>query len=96
MKVQVFDYEGNNIEDKGEPGELVCVRPHPSLPVGFWGDDKGEKLRASYFEMFPGPSPFRLHLISCSRSRPHVGIWRQGDFVVKNPKTQGFIFLGRR
>jgi len=76
MKVQVFDFDGKNIEDTGEPGELVCVRPHPSLPVGFWGDDKGEKLRASYFETFPG-------------------IWRQGDFVAKNPKTQGFIFLGR-
>ncbi|KAH8093865.1 acetoacetate-CoA ligase [Cristinia sonorae] len=76
MKVQVFDYEGNNIEDSGQPGELVCVRPHPSLPLGFWGDDSGEKLRAAYFEMFPG-------------------VWRQGDFVAKNPKTQGFIFLGR-
>jgi len=25
-----------------------------------------------------------------------IGVWRQGDFVVKNPKTNGFIFLGRR
>jgi acetoacetyl-CoA synthetase len=25
-----------------------------------------------------------------------TGVWRQGDFVVKNPKTNGFIFLGRR
>ena len=77
MKVQVFDFDGKNIEDTGAPGELVCTRPHPSQPLGFWGDDKGEKLRAAYFETFPG-------------------VWRQGDFVAKNPKTQGFVFLGRR
>jgi acetoacetyl-CoA synthetase len=25
-----------------------------------------------------------------------LGVWHHGDFIVKNPKTQGFIILGRR
>ena len=54
MKVEVYSPSGENIEDTGEAGELVCTRPHPSLPVRFWGDEKGEKLRAAYYEMFPG------------------------------------------
>ncbi|KAL0956816.1 hypothetical protein HGRIS_002928 [Hohenbuehelia grisea] len=54
MKVEVFDPHGNNIEDTGEPGELVCTRPHPSLPLMFWGDENGEKLHSAYFDMYPG------------------------------------------
>ncbi|EMD37673.1 hypothetical protein CERSUDRAFT_114316 [Gelatoporia subvermispora B] len=76
MKVEIFDPEGKNIEDSGLPGELVCTRPHPSLPISFWGDDSGEKLRNAYFSTYPG-------------------IWRQGDFIVKNPQTQGLMILGR-
>jgi len=76
MKVEIFDPEGNNIEDTGMPGELVCTRPHAGLPVGFWGDESGEKLRKAYFDMYPG-------------------VWRQADFIVKNPKTQGLAILGR-
>ncbi|KAF8973045.1 acetoacetyl-CoA synthetase [Flammula alnicola] len=54
MKVEVFDPSGNNIEHLGQPGELVCTRPHVSLPVGFWGDESGEKLRDAYFNTYPG------------------------------------------
>lgn len=54
MAVEVFDSTGKNIEHTGTPGELVCTRPHPSLPVAFWGDDNGEKLRKAYFDTFPG------------------------------------------
>lgn len=38
----------------GEVGELVCVRPMPSMPLYFWGDLDGSRYRNSYFEMFPG------------------------------------------
>ena len=38
----------------GEPGELVCTRPFPSMPLGFWGDPDGARYRAAYFERFPG------------------------------------------
>ncbi|KAF4567314.1 hypothetical protein EYR40_006311 [Pleurotus pulmonarius] len=54
MKVEVFDPHGNNIEHTGEPGEMVCTRPHPSLPLYFWGDEGGKKYRSAYFEMYPG------------------------------------------
>jgi acetoacetyl-CoA synthetase len=35
-------------------GELVVRRPMPSMPVGFWGDESGERYRAAYFEDRPG------------------------------------------
>ena len=35
-------------------GELVIRKPMPSMPVGFWGDDSGERYRATYFEDRPG------------------------------------------
>ncbi|KAG6817482.1 hypothetical protein H0H87_008107 [Tephrocybe sp. NHM501043] len=57
MKVEVYDPSGNNIEHTGSPGELVCTRPHPSLPLYFWGDKTGEKLRDAYFSMYPGAFP---------------------------------------
>lgn len=50
----MFDSLGKNIEHTGQPGELVCTRPHPSLPLGFWGDESGEKLRDAYFNTYPG------------------------------------------
>ena len=34
----------------GEQGELVITEPMPSMPVGFWGDVDGARLRAAYFE----------------------------------------------
>ena len=38
----------------GEKGELVCTRPFPSCPIGFWRDPHDAKFRAAYFEKFPG------------------------------------------
>ena len=52
MRVEIFDDEGRSHED--EPGELVCTRPFPSMPVGFWNDPDGAKYRAAYFERFAG------------------------------------------
>jgi len=52
MDVAVFDEAGNAVA--GEKGELVCRRPFPSMPVGFWKDDDGSRYRAAYFERFPG------------------------------------------
>jgi acetoacetyl-CoA synthetase len=37
-----------------EVGELVITEPLPSMPLFFWGDEDGERLRESYFAMFPG------------------------------------------
>jgi acetoacetyl-CoA synthetase len=52
MAVEIFDDAGRSHTD--EPGELVCTRPFPSMPVGFWNDPDGSKYRAAYFERFPG------------------------------------------
>lgn len=38
----------------GEPGELVCTKPLPNMPVFFWGDENFERYRASYFDTYPG------------------------------------------
>ena len=52
MAVDVFDETG--APARGKPGELVCTRPFPSMPLGFWNDPDGVKYRAAYFERFPG------------------------------------------
>ncbi|MDJ0812634.1 MAG: acetoacetate--CoA ligase [Woeseiaceae bacterium] len=52
MAVEVFDEDGNPVV--GQQGELVCTRPFPSSPVGFWNDPDGARYRAAYFERFPG------------------------------------------
>jgi acetoacetyl-CoA synthetase len=49
LKVEVFDDEGRPVTQ--QKGELVCTRPFPSMPIGFWD---GSKFRAAYFERFPG------------------------------------------
>jgi acetoacetyl-CoA synthetase len=51
-KVESWDEDGNSLV--GEVGELVITEPMPSMPVFFWGDEDGERLRESYFDMYPG------------------------------------------
>ena len=51
MAVQVFDDEGKPL--RGRPGELVCVKPFPSMPVNFWNDPDGRKYHDAYFDTFP-------------------------------------------
>ena len=51
MAVEVFDNEGKTLTR--EKGELVCTRPFPSMPVGFWNDPDGSKYRSAYFEKYP-------------------------------------------
>ena len=52
MAVEVFDAAGRAVV--GEQGELVCTRPFPSAPIGFWNDPDGAKYRAAYFDTFDG------------------------------------------
>ena len=51
MAVDVFDEAGRPMADG--KGELVCTRPFPAMPIGFWNDPDGSKYRAAYFEKFP-------------------------------------------
>jgi len=52
LAVEVWGDDGRPMH--GEKGELVCVKPFPCMPVGFWNDADGGKYRAAYFERFPG------------------------------------------
>jgi acetoacetyl-CoA synthetase len=58
-KVESWDEEGRPLID--EVGELVVTEPMPSMPLFLWGDGAdgpegrvGERLRESYFAMYPG------------------------------------------
>jgi acetoacetyl-CoA synthetase len=51
MAVEILDDDGAAL--KGEPGELTCAAPFPSMPIGFWRDADGAKYRDAYFARFP-------------------------------------------
>ena len=51
MAVDVWDDDGKPV--RGEKGELVCSKPFPVMPIGFWNDADGSKYHAAYFERFP-------------------------------------------
>ncbi|WP_370962046.1 acetoacetate--CoA ligase [Amycolatopsis sp. cg9] len=52
VDAKAFDEAGKPVV--GELGELVITAPMPSMPVGFWGDDTGERYRETYFGTYPG------------------------------------------
>jgi len=51
LAVEVYDEDGNSIV--GKKGELVCTRPFPSMPLGFWNDRGDERYHAAYFDKYP-------------------------------------------
>ncbi len=51
LAVEVFDDDGKSLV--GEKGELVCTKPFPAMPVGFWNDPDGAKYHAAYFDKYP-------------------------------------------
>ncbi|SLN12275.1 acetoacetate--CoA ligase [Oceanibacterium hippocampi] len=51
MATDVFDEDGNSIV--GTKGELVCTKPFPSMPLGFWNDPDGRRYHEAYFERYP-------------------------------------------
>lgn len=50
-KVESFSSEATSLLN--EIGELVITEPMPSMPIYFWNDEDGRRLRESYFDMFP-------------------------------------------
>jgi acetoacetyl-CoA synthetase len=50
--VVAYDAHGGEVVD--QVGELVLTKPMPSMPVSFWNDPDGSRMRAAYFEDFPG------------------------------------------
>jgi acetoacetyl-CoA synthetase len=52
VAVYAFDDRGESVTD--EVGEMVITKPLPSMPLYFWNDEDGSRLREAYFEQFPG------------------------------------------
>ncbi|MGH3787699.1 MAG: acetoacetate--CoA ligase [Pseudonocardiaceae bacterium] len=50
--VVALDEAGAQLLD--EVGELVIAKPMPSMPVCFWNDPDGVRLREAYFDVYPG------------------------------------------
>jgi acetoacetyl-CoA synthetase len=51
MAMEVFDDGGRPV--RGEKGELVCTKPFPSMPLGFWNDPDGSRYHDAYYARFP-------------------------------------------
>jgi acetoacetyl-CoA synthetase len=52
MDIQAWSDDGQPLID--EVGEMVCVKPFPSMPICFWNDAEGQRYHEAYFEHFPG------------------------------------------
>jgi acetoacetyl-CoA synthetase len=50
MAVDVFSADGQPMPSG--KGELVCTKPFPCMPVGFWRDEGGHKYHDAYFARF--------------------------------------------
>lgn len=51
-KVEAFNDNGQPV--RGELGEMVILKPMPSMPIYFWNDPGNERYRKSYFDTYPG------------------------------------------
>ena len=52
LAVDIFDEEGKPVQE--QKGELVCTKPFPAMPIGFWDDPDQKRYRSAYFESFDG------------------------------------------
>ncbi|MFK8042739.1 acetoacetate--CoA ligase [Congregibacter sp.] len=52
MAVEVWDEQGQPVKET--KGEMVCVKPFPSAPVGFWNDPDGQRYHKAYFASYEG------------------------------------------
>jgi acetoacetyl-CoA synthetase len=50
--IEAWDDSGHAVWN--QVGELVLTEPMPCMPVGFWNDPDGSRLRQAYFQHFPG------------------------------------------
>ncbi len=53
LGASVAAYDASGAEVIDEVGELVLTKPMPSMPVSFWKDPDGSRLRKAYFADFP-------------------------------------------
>lgn len=50
MAIEVWDEEGKPVI--GEKGEMVCTKPFPCMPIGFWNDDDNQRYKSAYFDQY--------------------------------------------
>jgi len=50
--IEAWNEGGQPVMD--EVGELMCVKPLPSMPLFLWGDQNHARYLSSYFDVFPG------------------------------------------
>lgn len=90
MAVETYSPDGAKAK-QGEAGELVCVRPFPCMPLGFWPlpgvDAPDEAVKAALG---------RFHQAYFAE---YEHVWRHGDHVLLTPSRRGngggLVMLGR-
>ena len=88
--VAAYDPAGAEVVD--EVGELVVTKPMPSMPVSFWNDPGGSRLRAAYFDHYPGVlAAWRL---GCAG--PPAARTSSTDAVTRHSTAVEFVEWGRR
>ncbi|KAJ8509337.1 hypothetical protein ONZ45_g8488 [Pleurotus djamor] len=89
MAVESFSPSGES-NPPGENGELVCVKPFPCMPLGFWplpgfGDEAAVKAAQTRFQQ--------------SYFSEFSGVWYHGDHIVitesRGDNAGGMVMLGR-
>ncbi len=50
LNIKFFNDSGFEVLE--QKGELVCLAPFPSMPIGFWNDPDGSKYYQAYFNKF--------------------------------------------
>ena len=50
--VDIFDSSGASVDHNGGAGELVCTKPIPSMPIGFWNDPDAKRYHQAYFARY--------------------------------------------
>jgi acetoacetyl-CoA synthetase len=68
LGVDLRSWSPDRRELVNQVGEMVILKPMPSMPVGFWNDPEGTRYRAAYFE----------HLWADGYA---PAVWRHGDWV---------------
>jgi len=52
VDLAVYDEKGESVV--GRPGELVCRKPLPSMPLAFWNDPDFDRYKDAYLNDYPG------------------------------------------
>ena len=52
--IRCWDAETESQSLPDEAGDLVCLKPFPSMPVNFWNDPEFKAYGAAYFDKFEG------------------------------------------